>query len=101
MESCNIIKKYAVFQQKPMKGKKMNKKIICALCATSILVGTISGCTDSKTEENMNSAISTAESSAMSSTEVSSAEKQEGQTVVLTADTAKLVGRTYLNDDIL
>lgn len=101
MESCNIIKKYAVFKQKPMKGKKMNKKIICALCATSILVGTISGCTDSKTEENMNSAISTAESSAMSSTEVSSAEKQEGQTVVLTADTAKLVGRTYLNDDIL
>lgn len=79
----------------------MNKKIICALCATSILIGALPGCTDSKKEENMNSTISTAESSAVSSTEVSSAEKQEGQTVVLTADTAKLVGRTYLNDDTL
>lgn len=52
----------------------------------------------------MNSTTSTAESSAISSAEVTSSassDVQEGQSVVLTADTAKLVGRTYLNDDTL
>ena len=52
----------------------------------------------------MNSTTSTAESSAISSAEVTSSassDVQEGQSVVLTADTAKLVGRTYLNGDTL
>lgn len=79
----------------------MSKKTISALCAAALLLGMLSGCADSKTEENMNSTTSTTESSAVSSSEVSSAENQSGQSVVLTADTAKLVGRTYLNDDTL
>lgn len=79
----------------------MSKKTVSALCAVALLLGMLSGCADSKTEESMNNTTSTTESSAVSSTEVSSAEKQEGQSVVLTAETAKLVGRTYLNDDTL
>lgn len=79
----------------------MSKKTVSALCAAGLLLGMLSGCADSKTEESMNSSTSTTESTAISSTEVSSSEKQEGQSVVLTADTAKLVGRTYLNDDTL
>lgn len=82
----------------------MNKRTIAALCCASILLGMLSGCADSKTEESMNSTTSTAESSAISSAEVASSassDVQEGQSVVLTADTAKLVGRTYLNDDTL
>lgn len=40
-------------------------------------------------------------SQAVTSVAESSTVKEEGTTAVLTADTAKLVGRTYLNDDVL
>lgn len=44
---------------------------------------------------------SSATSQAVTSVAESSTVKEEGTTAVLTADTAKLVGRTYLNDDVL
>lgn len=76
----------------------MNKKMISALCASAMVIGMLSGCTNNKTEESMSSS---ATSQAVTSVAESSTVKEEGTTAVLTADTAKLVGRTYLNDDVL
>lgn len=76
----------------------MNKKMISALCASAMLIGMLSGCANNKTEENMSSSTT---SQAATSVAESSTVKEEGTTAVLTADTAKLVGRTYLNDDVL
>lgn len=76
----------------------MNKKMISALCASAMVIGMLSGCANNKTEENMSSS---ATSQAATSVAESSTVKEEGTTAVLTADTAKLVGRTYLNDDVL
>lgn len=76
----------------------MNKKMISALCASAMVIGMLSGCANNKTEENMSSS---ATSQAVTSVAESSTVKEEGTTAVLTADTAKLVGRTYLNDDVL
>lgn len=76
----------------------MNKKMISALCASAMLIGMLSGCANNKTEESMSSSTT---SQAVTSVAESSTVKEEGTTAVLTADTAKLVGRTYLNDDVL
>lgn len=76
----------------------MNKKMISALCASAMLIGMLSGCANNQTEENMSSSTT---SQAVTSVAESSTVKEEGTTAVLTADTAKLVGRTYLNDDVL
>ena len=76
----------------------MNKKMISALCASAMLIGMLSGCANNRTEENMSSSTT---SQAVTSVAESSTVKEEGTTAVLTADTAKLVGRTYLNDDVL
>lgn len=76
----------------------MNKKMISALCASAMLVAMLSGCANNRTEENMSSSTT---SQAVTSVAESSTVKEEGTTAVLTADTAKLVGRTYLNDDVL
>ena len=76
----------------------MNKKMISALCASAMVIGMLSGCANNKTEESMSSS---ATSQAVTSVAESSTVKDEGTTAVLTADTAKLVGRTYLNDDVL
>lgn len=76
----------------------MNKKMISALCASAMLIGMLSGCANNQTEENMSSSTT---SQAVTSVTESSTVKEEGTTAVLTADTAKLVGRTYLNDDVL
>lgn len=76
----------------------MNKKMISAFCASAMVIGMLSGCANNKTEESMSSS---ATSQAVTSVAESSTVKEEGTTAVLTADTAKLVGRTYLNDDVL
>lgn len=76
----------------------MNKKMISALCASAMLVAMLSGCANNQTEESMSSSTT---SQAVTSVAESSTVKEEGTTAVLTADTAKLVGRTYLNDDVL
>lgn len=76
----------------------MNKKMISALCASAMLIGMLSGCANNQTEENMSSSTT---SQAVTSVTESSTVKEEGTTAVLTAETAKLVGRTYLNDDVL
>lgn len=76
----------------------MNKKMISALCALAMVIGMLSGCANNKTEESMSSSTT---SQAVTSVAESSTVKEEGTTAVLTADTAKLVGRTYLNDDVL
>ena len=76
----------------------MNKKMISALCASAMLVAMLSGCANNRTEESMSSSTT---SQAVTSVAESSTVKEEGTTAVLTADTAKLVGRTYLNDDVL
>lgn len=76
----------------------MNKKMISALCASAMVIGMLSGCANNKTEESMSSSTT---SQAVTSVAESSTVKEEGTTAVLTADTAKLVGRTYLNDDVL
>ena len=76
----------------------MNKKMISALCASAMLIGMLSGCANNKTEESMSSSTT---SQAATSVAENSTVKEEGTTAVLTADTAKLVGRTYLNDDVL
>lgn len=76
----------------------MNKKMISALCASAMLVAMLSGCANYQTEESMSSSTT---SQAVTSVAESSTVKEEGTTAVLTADTAKLVGRTYLNDDVL
>lgn len=76
----------------------MNKKMISALCASAMLVAMLSGCANNQTEESMSSSTT---SQAVTSVAESSTVKKEGTTAVLTADTAKLVGRTYLNDDVL
>lgn len=76
----------------------MNKKMISALCASAMLIGMLSGCANNRTEESMSSSTT---SQAVTSVAESSTVKEEGTTAVLTADTAKLVGRTYLNDDVL
>ena len=76
----------------------MNKKMISALCASAMLIGMLSGCANNQTEENMSSSTT---SQAVTSVTESSTVKKEGTTAVLTAETAKLVGRTYLNDDVL
>lgn len=76
----------------------MNKKMISALCASAMLVAMLSGCANNRTEESMSSSTT---SQAATSVAESSTVKEEGTTAVLTADTAKLVGRTYLNDDVL
>lgn len=76
----------------------MNKKMISALCASAMLIGMLSGCANNQTEENMSSSTT---SQAVTSVAESSTVKEEGTTAVLTAETAKLVGRTYLNDDVL
>ena len=76
----------------------MNKKMISALCASAMLVAMLSGCANNRTEESMSSSTT---SQAVTSVAESSTVKEEGTTAVLTAETAKLVGRTYLNDDVL
>lgn len=76
----------------------MNKKMISALCASAMLIGMLSGCANNRTEESMSSSTT---SQTVTSVAESSTVKEEGTTAVLTADTAKLVGRTYLNDDVL
>lgn len=76
----------------------MNKKMISALCASAMLVAMLSGCANNRTEESMSSSTT---SQAVTSVAERSTVKEEGTTAVLTADTAKLVGRTYLNDDVL
>lgn len=76
----------------------MNKKMISALCASAMVIGMLSGCANNKTEESMSSSTT---SQAATSVAENSTVKEEGTTAVLTADTAKLVGRTYLNDDVL
>lgn len=76
----------------------MNKKMISALCASAMLIAMLSGCANNQTEENMSSSTT---SQAVTSVAESSTVKEEGTTAVLTAETAKLVGRTYLNDDVL
>lgn len=76
----------------------MNKKMISALCASAMLIGMLSGCANNQTEENMSSSTT---SQAVTSVAESSTVKEECTTAVLTAETAKLVGRTYLNDDVL
>ena len=60
-----------------MKGKNMGKKTISALCASALLLGMLSGCADSKTEESMNS--STTESSAKAGGSVSSADSRNSK----------------------
>lgn len=83
------------------------KKPLSAICTLALAACMISGCTgeNSSMEESMTSSqISQAEDSvaetAASSEQLSSV-AQAGTEAVLTAETAKLVGRTYLNDDTL
>ena len=75
-------------------------KPLSALCAFALVSCMISGCTttNNSSEGNMTSSqISQTEESS----EQLSSEAETGTTAVLTADTAKLVGRTYLDDDTL
>ena len=75
-------------------------KPLSVICAFALVSCMISGCTgeNNSSEGNMTS-------SQISQTEESSeqlnSETKNGTTAVLTTDTAKLVGRTYLDDDTL
>lgn len=70
-------------------------KPLSAICAFALVSCMISGCTgeNNSSEKNMTS-------SQISQTEESS-ETTTGTTAALTSETAKLVGRTYLDDDTL